>query len=478
MRSHKRASLRLQTCSISWQLSWVFSGAIPGDGPRPWQLVQVGRYSQPSSWTADISNVRLAMFQPSLGVWMMVLLCSRRPSYELGIWRNWTGKNSPASWIPKKRIRAKYLAVHVNGLTLMGLGRKPVTFLRIERRRSRSPDGWGLRPGGRFSGEPGIYPVRRRSPTEPIRNCRSLRLGLGRSQQLCRRTKKLLLMCQANLIELRAWPNPWEIERPCRHSVTPFLCQVKNGLYIHLSSKHWHGNGESHYWICLQQGGITNFHYLWPCSRSISHGSRCSVNELECTVGIRIATTSSVTMGAREGPTGPVRTDPHCRTLAPGHLVPTTLRDVGSVSTPETQHSSVTIPALRSHPSRYVQSPATLCSRDLSVDVASRVSRPQRESTLAIYESKWRIFTAWCNMQHLNPLSSTESVVSDFLLHLHMERHLAISTIAGYQMAIANTLRATSDAEVGRNPELQSLLRNISKWNGHHQRHFQSKISL
>ena len=34
--------------------------------------------------------------------------------------------------------------------------------------------------------------------------------------------------------------------------------------------------------------------------------------------------------------------------------------------------------------------------------------------------------------------------MSDFLLHLHTEKHLAILTIAGYQMAIASTLPATS----------------------------------
>ena len=134
-----------------------------------------------------------------------------------------------------------------------------------------------------------------------------------------------------------------------------------------------------------------------------------------------------------------MRTDPHCPTLAPGVLVPTTLRDVGIISTPDIQHPSVTIPALRSDPSRYVKSP----------------------STLAIYESKWRIFTAWCNIQHINPLSATESVMSDFLFHLHTEKHLAISTIAGYQMAVANTIRATSSAEVRRNPALKSLLLNI-----------------
>ena len=164
-----------------------------------------------------------------------------------------------------------------------------------------------------------------------------------------------------------------------------------------------------------------------------------------------------------------MRTDPHCPTLATGDLIPTTLRDVGTISTQDTQHSSVTIPALRSDPPRYVQSPAThvgnirdtLCSRDPWVDVASRVSRPQRESTLAIYESKRRIFTAWCNIQHINPLSATESVVSDFLLYLHTEKHLAISAVACYQMAIANTLRATSSVEVGQNPALKSLHRNV-----------------
>ena len=284
-------------------------------------------------------------------------------------------------------------------------------------------------------------------------------------------------MCQANVTVLRVRHIPGRLNVIADILLRPSqMSGIEWSLHpsvVRALTREW----ESHYWICLQQGGITNFHYLCPLFQ-IHQPWQCSVNELECTVGIRIATTSSVTTGAREGPTGPVRTDPHCPTLAPGDLVPTTLRDVGTISTPDTHHSSVTIPALRLGPSIYVQSPPTrvegirdtLCSRDLSVDVASRVSRPRRESTLAIYESKWRIFTVSCNIQHINPLSATESVVSDFL---HTDKHLAISTIAGYQMAIANTLRATSGAEVGRNPAVKSLLRYI----GHHQRNFQSRIS-
>ena len=104
--------------------------------------------------------------------------------------------------------------------------------------------------------------------------------------------------------------------------------------------------------------------------------------------------------------------------IAP-HWPQATLRDIGTISTLDTQHSSVTISASRSDPPRSVQSPATcvesirdaLCSKGFLIDVASRVSRPQRESTLTIYESKWRIVTDWCNIQLINPLSATETVV-------------------------------------------------------------------
>ena len=76
----------------------------------------------------------------------------------------------------------------------------------------------------------------------------------------------------------------------------------------------------------------------------MAHSCWCSVNELEGTVGIRIPpTTSPVTTGTRERPARPLRTVPHCHTLAPGGVVPTTLRDIGSISTPDTQHYSVTI---------------------------------------------------------------------------------------------------------------------------------------
>ena len=54
--------------------------------------------------------------------------------------------------------------------------------------------------------------------------------------------------------------HPREIERTCKHSVMPFP-DVRYNMSLHPPVFRAR---ESHYWICLQQGGITNFHYLCP----------------------------------------------------------------------------------------------------------------------------------------------------------------------------------------------------------------------
>ena len=81
--------------------------------------------------------------------------------------------------------------------------------------------------------------------------------------------------------------------------------------------------------------------------------------------------------------------------------------------------------------------------------MAERAARPQRESTLLIYESKWIRFVGWCSQRKVDPYTASVAVVGDFLLHL-FDQKLAISTLEGYRMSIANTLRAMSNVEVGR----------------------------
>ena len=66
----------------------------------------------------------------------------------------------------------------------------------------------------------------------------------------------------------------------------------------------------------------------------------------------------------------------------------------------------------------------------------------------------------WCSQWKVDPFTASVAVVGDFLLHL-FDQKLAISTLEGYRMAIANTLRATSNVEVGRCDTLKALIRNL-----------------
>ena len=101
--------------------------------------------------------------------------------------------------------------------------------------------------------------------------------------------------------------HPGEIERPCRHPVTPFPDVRYRMVYIPScfpSTDSGMGNPIIGY-VCNEvESQTSNICVSRP--RPISHGSRCSVNELVDTVGIRIRTTNPVNTGARESTMGPV----------------------------------------------------------------------------------------------------------------------------------------------------------------------------
>ena len=288
-------------------------------------------------------------------------------------------------------------------------------------------------------------------------HCSTNSQGGTRSIQMCRRTKKLLLMCQANQIVLQARNIPGKLNvladilsRPSHISGTEWSLHPS---VVRTLTRKWG--------IALLDLFATMWnHKLPPFVSPVPDPSAMAVDAVSM---------SWKTLWANAYP--PPALLPrvlekaqrdHCELILIAPHWPQAMWFpllLGILVQPPLRIPNSPRLLSRSDPSRSVQSPATrvgsirdtlctVCSRGFSVDVASRVSRLQRESTLAIYESKWRIFTAWCNIQNNNPLSASEIVVSDFLLHLHTEKHLAISTIAGYQMAIASTLPATFGAEV------------------------------
>jgi hypothetical protein len=98
--------------------------------------------------------------------------------------------------------------------------------------------------------------------------------------------------------------------------------------------------------------------------------------------------------------------------------------------------------------------------RGFSADAATCIAKPQKSSTIAVYESKWRKFTVWCGAREIDPLHPTIPQVASFLLALHAE-NLKPSTIDGYRSAIATTIRATGGPDLGHDPQLTSLIKSL-----------------
>ena len=198
------------------------------------------------------------------------------------------------------------------------------------------------------------------------------------------------------------------------------------------------------------------------------HGGGRHVHELERHVGIRVSSTCTSSSSLAQDPPGSVRDYPDRSPLARGQMVCAPASTVGSSATPLApgQRSSG---AERSSPqgpfelvtSRVSAIRKALRDKGFSRQVADRAARPQRSSTLAIYESKWRKFVDWCGQRKINPFSASEASVGDFLLDLFNSKKLAVSTLEGYRMAIAGTLRVTCGVEVGRSDTLKALIQNI-----------------
>ena len=101
--------------------------------------------------------------------------------------------------------------------------------------------------------------------------------------------------------------------------------------------------------------------------------------------------------------------------------------------------------------------------RGFSEAVASRMAQAQKASTLSVYQGKWDLFCVWCKDNKVDPLEVTVPVVTDFLCYLHENKRLALSTIEGYRTAISRMIKASSGVDLGRDPDLTSLLANFER---------------
>ena len=64
----------------------------------------------------------------------------------------------------------------------------------------------------------------------------------------------------------------------------------------------------------------------------------------------------------------------------------------------------------------------------------------RRQSSRAVYDSKWRIFSLWCGERVVDPLKVSVQQLAEFLLYLFHEKGLNPRNIKGYRSAISSTI--------------------------------------
>ncbi len=105
---------------------------------------------------------------------------------------------------------------------------------------------------------------------------------------------------------------------------------------------------------------------------------------------------------------------------------------------------------------------STLENLGFSKNVAERISKNQRNSTVNLYHSRWSKFLEWSGMEEEDVDKITIPQIADFLTYLFEEKKFSTSTIDGYRSAIGNSLKY-SNLNVLQSQELKDLLKSFKK---------------
>ena len=98
-----------------------------------------------------------------------------------------------------------------------------------------------------------------------------------------------------------------------------------------------------------------------------------------------------------------------------------------------------------------------------SSSVLQQLSRSRLPSSNRTYESKWRLFEAFCRDRSADAFAATPALVADFLVWLAHTRSASYSTIAGYRSAIGHVLRLATGYSPGTCPVLAQLMQSFRR---------------
>ena len=252
----------------------------------------------------------------------------------------------------------------------------------------------------------------------------------------------------------------------------PFPCSSEHRMgnsSISVSGDHSSLGSSSYRSFCHQsesQIGDLRFSH----SRRESLGSRCYDPILEGNVQLHVPSFSSSSKDLAQDSEGSLQDHSYCSGLVKTVLVPRTTTSVlceaplsasKRGSTVSIQRKKTASGSAESPSARLVVVRNSLRKGGFSEGATKRISGSVRQSTGAVYDSKWSIFCTWCLSKQINPLSVTVQQLADFFLYLFEEKGYSPSTIKGYRSAIARTISLSGGSDFGDNEFLSLLIKNF-----------------
>ena len=109
-------------------------------------------------------------------------------------------------------------------------------------------------------------------------------------------------------------------------------------------------------------------------------------------------------------------------------------------------------------PSRVAFIEQSLVTRGFSAEVAGYAAKGQRDSTLALYQSRFKQFSTWCSERDISLESVTPALVADYLVYLFEVKKLGISAIGGHRSALSGPFGVMEGYTLGSHPVLSIRL--------------------
>ena len=238
---------------------------------------------------------------------------------------------------------------------------------------------------------------------------------------------------------------------PPAGSLRPLMCQVAHSSSGSLCNKVQSQTTQ----VCVTS------------TRSTGMESRCSQPELGEYGCLRVPSCVSFGQGGVQDPrSGSSQVGSDCSRVAQHALVLGSSQHVCSDSSLPSKRGKPADPTVqsvspqrspRAQPPRLAPRASSIQAQGFSDEVATRIEAPQRQSTRAIYESKWSIFVKWCESHKVDFGSPSLNQVAEFLLFLFKEKNLQPSTIDGYRTAKADKI-GCDKVNFGKDENLTRLL--------------------